>query len=133
RDLEVVPPVAGTRAVEALLQRGTVEVVALRSEEDREPTVADLGGHGDVLRALRTEEDGDVLAQRLHDRLERLAEPGRPLPLERHLVVLALEVDLLAAEDPAQHLHVLTRARQRLRVPLAVPTLHDLRSGCAEP
>ena len=74
-------------AVEALAAAGTreagVERVAERfldavgREEDREPAVGDLGRERDVLRPDRGEVDRDVGPARVHDDLERLAEPGR--------------------------------------------------------
>ncbi len=74
--LEVVGGAPGARAGEALGQRLAVEAVGLGREEHRQPAVADLGRQGHVLRALGAEVDRDVGAQRAHDRLERLAEPG---------------------------------------------------------
>ena len=120
-------PAAG----EALGQALPVEAVLLRGEEQREPAVGDLGGEGDVLRALGGEEDRDLRAQRVDRRLERLAEPGAAR--QRQVVELAVVLErFLAGDDPADDVDVLARAGQRARVGLAVPALDDLRTGCAE-
>src|SRR5690349_23436510 len=52
--------------------------------EDRVPTIRDLRGERDVLRSLRREVDRDVGAQRMRDRLQRLAETRAAR--QRHLV-----------------------------------------------
>ena len=76
RDLERVGGAARARAGEALGQRVAVEVVVAGRVEHRQPAVGDLGRERDVLRALGREVDREVGAQRVRDRLERLAEPG---------------------------------------------------------
>ena len=56
-----------------------------------------------------------------------------PSPAQRHLVVLALEVErLLAGEDAPDDLDVLPGAGERLRVRLAVPALDHLGPRRAE-
>ena len=45
-------------------------------EEDGEPAVGDLGGQGDVLGSLGPQDDRDVGAQGMDDRLQRLAQAG---------------------------------------------------------
>ena len=124
---------AGAGPGEPLGQALAVVLVELGREEDRQPAVGDLGRHGHVLRALGAEEDRQVGPQRVGDRLERLAQVHRALAPQRHLVVLALEVErLLAGEDAADDLDVLPGAGQRLRVRLAVPALDHLRARRAE-
>jgi hypothetical protein len=78
RDLEAVGLGRVAGGGEALGEALAVERVLLRGEEQRQPAVADLGRQGDVLRALGGEVDRDLVAQRVHGRLERLAEPGAP-------------------------------------------------------
>ena len=124
---------SGAGPGEALGQALAVVRVELRRQEERQPAVGDLGGHGHVLRALGAEEDRDVGAQRVGDRLERLAEAHRACAEVRLLVELALEVErLLAGQDPADDLDVLAGAGERLGVRLAVPALDDLRARDAE-
>ena len=128
-DLEVIERTAGARPGEALVETLAVVRVELRRQEDRQPPVGDLGGHGHVLRALSAEVDREVGPPWVGDRLERFAETHRALAEVRHLVVLALEVErLVASQDPPDDLHVLPRAGQRLRIRLAVPTLDHLRT-----
>ncbi len=61
-----------------------------RRVEDRQPAVADLGGQRHVLGPLGAQHDRDVGAQRMGDRLEVLAEPGRALAGQRQRVVRAV-------------------------------------------
>ena len=72
-DLEVVGAVTGPRPGEPFGQRRLEGLDRVGGEEDGEPTVGDLGGQGDVLRSLGSQDDRDLLAQRMHDGLERLA------------------------------------------------------------
>jgi len=65
-------------------------------EEDGEPAVGDLGGHLDVLRADRRDDDGDVGPQRVMHELQRLAEPGALVGRQRQLHGLAIVFDALA-------------------------------------
>ena len=64
------------RPGEALVEGGLEGGHRLGGEEDGEPAVGDLRGQGDVLRALGPQDDRDVGPQRVHDRLERLAQAG---------------------------------------------------------
>ena len=91
RDFEVVGGAAGAGLREALGERVAVEAVVARRVEHRQPAVGDLGRQRDVLRALGREIDRQVGAQRVHDRLQRLAETGAVRV--RELVALALELD----------------------------------------
>ena len=115
---------------EALLEHRAVRLAeSLGREEDREPAVGDLRRQRDVLRADRGEVDRHVGAQRVDDQLERLAEAGRAGARVGDVVVLAVVLErLLAAEDRADDLDVLARARERLAPGLAVPALRDLRA-----
>ena len=122
-------PCAGTG--EALGERRAVEAVGLRREEQRQPSIADLGCERDVLRSLGTEVDRDVGAERMQRGLQRLSQARAAA--QRHLVLLADELDrLLASDDRSDDRDVLAGAGEWLRVGLAVPTLDDLRAGRAE-
>ena len=66
----------GSGPGEALGQRRLERLDGVGGEEDGEPAVGDLGGQGDVLRTFGAEDDGDLLAQRVDDGLERLAQSG---------------------------------------------------------
>src|SRR5204862_7070720 len=105
-------------------------------EEDRDPAVADLGGHLHGLAADRADEDRDLVAQRMEVELQRLALAGRAGDVggQRELVVLALVVErALARNDLADDLDVLAGAAPGLRVRHAVPALGDLRARGPEP
>ena len=133
-DLEVLAatPRAGTG--EALVEPLVVGVGHPRRVEDRQPAVADLGGHRDVLRALGAEHDRDIGAQRVGDRLERLAQPGGALARQRQRVVRAVAGHrLLARPHLPDDVDVFAGAGQRLRELLAVPTLDHLRSRHSQP
>src|SRR5699024_6036192 len=70
----------------------------------------------------------------MHDRLERLAEAGRPRPLVWQRVGGTVGGHgPLAAQDLADDVDVLAGPGERLGERLAVPPLHDLRAGDAEP
>ena len=113
----------------ARLQRLGVHLGPERRVVQRQPTVGDLGGHRDVLRPFGAEVDRHVGAQRVRDRLERLAQPDRAGTVVRVRVVLARELERrLAGEDAADDLDVLARAGERLAERLAVPALDDLRA-----
>ena len=61
----------------------------------------------------------------MQNELQRFTEPHATL--EGKLVVLAVEGDgLLACHHAAKDLDPFARARERFRVRLAVPTLHNL-------
>src|SRR4029079_19622854 len=67
----------------------------------------------------------------MRDRLQRLAETGTTG--ERQLVTITLELErLLAREHLPNDVHVLARAREPLRVVVAVPAFRDLRTGRAQ-
>ncbi len=120
-------------AGEALVEPLVVHVRQPRRVEDRQPAVADLGGQRDVLGPLGAEHDRDVGAQRMHDRLERLAQPGGALTGQRQRVVRAGAGDRrLAGPHLTDDVDVLAGARQRLGEPLPVPALDHLRAGDAE-
>ena len=128
RDLEVGPGTTGALAGEALVEPRAVHRRGLRRVEDRDPAVGDLGGLGDVLGPLRAEPDRDVGAQRVHDRLERLAEADRALAGERQRVVRAGVGDrALASQHLADDVDDLAGAGQRLAERRAVPALDHLR------
>ena len=55
---------------------GSKALTALGEKKIGNQPVGDLGGQGHVLRSLGPEDDRDLLAQRMHDGLERLAQPG---------------------------------------------------------
>src|SRR5436190_5303394 len=94
------------RARPAFLERLAVEGVFSRRVEDRVPTVGDLRGERDVLRSFRRDVDRNVGAQRVRDRLQRLAETTATA--ERQVVALTVEVDgSLAGEDAPNDLDVL--------------------------
>ncbi len=126
-------PLPGRR--EPCVERRAVGLAEpVRREEDRQPAVGDLRAERDVLRSDRRDVDRDVVARRMHDELERLAEPGRVGTRVRDVVVRAVMLEpLLARQDRAHDLHVLARLAEGLAVRLAVPTLHDLRTGETEP
>ncbi len=91
RDVEAVEALAAARAREAGIERVAERLLdAVRREEDRQPTVGDLGRELHVLRADGREVDRDVGARRVHDDLERLAEAGRAGPGVGDVVVLAV-------------------------------------------
>src|SRR4029077_20919160 len=97
-----------------------------------QPAVGDLGRLLDALRPDRRDVDRDLPA--VEDALQRLAEAGRAGTAEGNLIVLALVLDgLLAGPDLAHDLDVLAGLHERLAVPLAVPSLDDLRARHAEP
>ena len=99
------------------------------AEEDRDPAVADLGGHLDRFAPDRADEDRDLVAQRVEVELQRLALPSR----QRQLEVLALVVErALAGDDLADHLDVLAGPAPGLGVGHAVPAFGDLGAGRAE-
>ena len=89
-DLEVLAAAPGAGPGESLVEPLVVGVGHPRGVEDRQPAVADLGGQRDVLRPLGAQHDRDVGAQRVGDRLERLAQPGRALTRQRQRVVRAV-------------------------------------------
>ena len=124
------------RHLEALLRAGElvgVDLLAVRRVVERQPAVRDLRGLGDVLGSLGAEVDRDLTAQRVHDRLERLAQPDAARPGVGVLVELALVVErLLACQDPTDDLDVLAGARQRLVRRPAVPALDHLRTRDAQ-
>src|SRR6188472_4087056 len=86
-DLEVgALPAALLEAGGEVLSPGFLECVG--AEEDRDPAVADLGGHLDRLAADRADEHRDLVAERVEVELQRLALAGAAL--DRQLVVLAV-------------------------------------------
>ncbi len=112
-----------------MLAPGLLEGVG--AEEDRDPAIADLGGHLDRLAADRADEDRDLVAERVEVELQRLALAGAPL--DRQLVVLSVMLERpLAGDDLADDLDVFACPPPRLRVGNAVPALRDLRAGGAE-
>ena len=115
---------------EALAEVAAVLGVEAGGEEGGEPAVGDLGGQGGVLRALGGEVDGQVRPQRPEVRLDRLGLRRRQWQGE--LPSAELERSL-AAQHPADDLHVLARALERPVEALPVPALHHLRPGDAEP
>ena len=128
-DLEGLAGVPRPGPGEALVQPRLVHLGAGRGVEDRDPAVGDLGGLRDVLRSLGAEPDRHVGAQRVDDRLQRLAEPDRVVAVVRQRVVRAVVGDrALAGQHLADDLDDLPGARQRLAEGLAVPPLHHLRA-----
>ena len=100
-----------------------------RGVVDRQPAVGDLGGEGDVLRALAAEPDRQVLAQRVDDRLQRLAQAEGVVAGVRQRVVRPVAGHRpLAAQHLADDVDVLAGAGERLAERLAVPALDDLRA-----
>src|SRR5207253_7406441 len=74
-DLEVRGTAPRPRPGEALGQRlAVVRVVTWRVEEGK-PAVGDLGGERNVAWTLRGEDHGQVGAQGMHRRTQRLAQP----------------------------------------------------------
>ena len=130
--LEVLGRVAGARAGESLVEVRLVGVDGAGGEEDREPSVGDLGGEGDVLRALGAHDDRDLLAERMGDGLEGLAQSGAARVGER-VVGAVVGDDVLPGDDLAHDVDVLAGAGQRLLEGLAVPAFDDLGAGHAEP
>src|SRR3989442_7602808 len=113
------------RSRETHRQGVPIEPISLRRKEHRQPAIGDLSGERNVLWAFGREIDRDIRAQGMHGRLKRLAQT-HPVSL-RHLVVLSLERDrLLARENLAHDLHVLSSALERTGVGLSVPALHYL-------
>ena len=114
-DLEVGAGTPRAGAGEALVEPRLVHAGRLRRVEDRDPAVGDLGGLGDVLGALGAEPDRDVRAQRVHDRLERLAQPHRALAGVGQRVVRAVVGHRrLAGQHLADDVDDLAGAGQRL-------------------
>ena len=131
-DLEVRAGTPRTLAGEALVEPRLVHPGRLRCVEDRDPAVGDLRGLRDVLRALGTEPDRDVRAQRVHDRLQRLAQPDRPLAaVGQRVVRTVVGHRRLAREHLADDVDHLAGAGERLGERLAVPALDDLRTAHA--
>ncbi len=74
---------------------------------------------------------GDLRSQRVHDRLQRLAQPGAARVGER--IVGAVTGDhALTGHHLAHDVHVLAGPGQGLGEGLSVPALHDLGAGHAE-
>ena len=92
-DLEILAAAARAGPGESLVEPLVVGVGHARRVEDRQPAVADLGGQRDVLRPLGAQHDRDVGAQRMGDRLERLAQAGGAFAGERQRVVRAVAGD----------------------------------------
>ena len=119
---------------ESLVQPLVVGVGHPRRVEDRQPAVADLGGQRDVLRPLGAQHDRDVGAQRMGDRLERLAQTGCALACQRQRIVRAVARHRrLAGPHLPDDVDVFAGPGQRLGERLAVPALDHLRAGHAEP
>ena len=124
---------SGSPQGEPGLERGCGFGAGPRREEERQPAIRDLGREGDILRALGREVDRQIAAQRVHRRLERLADPHPVVARVRQWIVRPVGGHrMLAGEHPAHDVDVLARAGERLRVRLAVPTLDDLRPGSTE-
>ena len=100
--------------------------------EQRQPPVAQLAGHGDVLGPFGGEVDGDVGPQRVNAGLQRLAQPRSVRQRQRVVGPFARDRPT-ARPDVAQDRDVLAHPRQRLGERLAVPALHHLGPGHAEP
>ena len=101
-------------------------------EEGGQPTVGDLGGEFDVLRAERGEIDRDVLAHRMVDQLQGLAEPRALIFRKRELVVRAVMHHDLSSPDRTTDLHNLALTAEGLVVLHAMEPLDDLRAGRTE-
>ena len=101
-------------------------------EEGGQPAVGDLGGEFDVLRAERGEIDRDVLAHRMVDQLQGLAEPRALILRKRELVVRAVVHHDLSSPDRTTDLHDLALTAEGLVVLHAVEPLDDLRAGRTE-
>ena len=70
----------------------------------------------------------------MENALERLAQAGCVWTCVRHGVVCAcVDQRLFAAQDGAHDFHVLAGLTQRFAIRLAVPALHDLRTGQPQP
>ncbi len=100
-------------------------VCPLGDEQEREPSVGQLGGHLDVLRSHRRHPDGDLLAYGVVDELQRLAQTGSEARWQGDGVQAVIRHHL-----PAPHLPTdaddLAGALERLGVGHAVPPLDDL-------
>ena len=121
-------PSAGSRLAAPCVERGPEDVPGLvRHEEDGQPAVGHLGGHGDVLLAQRGHPDRDARAHRVVDDLERLAQPGA-LPLGQGDVIGGAVVGerRLAGPHSAADLDDLAGASQGAVVGHAVEALDDL-------
>nr|AHE14883.1 hypothetical protein asmbl_6 [uncultured bacterium] len=133
-DDHVQVPERGVALGPARGQRGSPDVrCPLGVEEDRLPLLRDLGGQLDVLRPQCREQHGHALAHRGVDELQRLAQARAPVRWQRHGVLRAVVDEPLAAPHLAAHLHDLACPLQRGVVGDAVPALHDLRAGGADP
>lgn len=107
-------------------------VRAFGQEEDRLPALGDLRGQLHVLRAEGGQQHRNAFAHRMIDQLQRFAEAGAALGGQRHPVVLALELQALAAPHPAADLDDLAGAADRRVVGHAVEALDHLRAGGPE-
>ena len=101
-------------------------------EEDRQPTVGLLGGHGHVLGTQRGHPDRDPVTDRAGDDLERLAEARALIRRQRELVVATVVGDALAAPHRAADVDHLAGAPERCVVPDAVEALDHLGAGRPE-
>ena len=116
---------------EALGQRRLEGLDRVGGEEDGEPPVGDLCGQGHVLRSFGPQDDRDLLAQRMDDGLERLAQPGAARIGERIGGTVTGD-RRLSGDHLAHDVHVLDGPGQRLLERLAVPSLDHLGPGHTE-
>jgi hypothetical protein len=117
------------------IERGAEDLLGLLGhEEQREPAVGDLGGHGDVLLAQGGHPDRDPGALGVPDDLEGLAQTGA-LPLgERDLIRHALMSEgSLPGPDLAADVDDLAGPRQWAVVGHSVKPLDDLWSRRTQP
>lgn len=116
----------------ALRQCGAPDLLGLlRDVEGGQPAVGDLGGQRHVGGAEGGDVEGDGVAHRPGEDLQRLAELAALLLGQRH-VGDAVVVDGLAPPDAAAELDGLAGPAERPVVRLAVPALHDLRARGAQ-
>ena len=102
------------------------ELESLGVHENGEHAIGDLGRIADARgRDGRGVDFHPRIA--VHDALERLAEPARPVTVIRNLVVLAgIDEGFGTLQDFADDLDIFPGALQRLAIGDAVPALHHL-------
>ena len=109
-------------------ERGAEDLLGLLGEEeDRQPAVGHLGGHGDVLLAQGGHPDRDAGSHGVVDQLEGLAQPRPFAGRQRDLVGRALvDERRLAGPDLAADVDDLARAGEGAVVGHAVEALDHL-------
>src|SRR5207253_2641271 len=88
-------------------------VSSFRPEEDRQPTVSELGGQFHAAVAERCQVDRDPVTDGVGQDLQWFAQAGPLLRWQRQRIRLAVVLDDLAAPDHATDLDDLARALKR--------------------